>query len=520
MAINPIARLATRGNSRTAHRFDGRLRRDLLLAAASVCCLAPAIAELPPVPVPDENPITEEKRVLGKILFWDEQLSSDNTVACGTCHLPAAGGTDPRSARHPGTDPGTIDDVRGSPGIVSLDSHGRPTEHPVFGFDRQVTTRLSLSNFGSLWAGEAFWDGSAAGEFRDPLTGEVAIASGGALENQALTALANDAEMAKSGRTWQELAAKLARAAPLGVASGLPDDVAAALGDSPDYPRLFAEAFGDPAITPVRIAFAIASYERTLVPDQTAWDRYEAGDAGAMGEVELYGWQAMQDFQCVKCHEPPLFTNNDYFNIGLRRVDYDPGRQGVTGDPEDAGEVRVPSLRNVGLRPRFMHTGEFQTLGAALGFYRTGAVLPERDLIPGGGNYAFNMSTITEGDIHAFLENALIDPRVRDEHFPFDRPTLRTERHGADALPPVAPANLGAASEGHSLRLNWKAPADNTGVVDYVLLRDGSVIALLTTTSFVDADPPLASSVTYTVLARDAAQNESPPARLTISQTR
>ncbi len=487
-----------------------------LAAAASACWLTTAIAELPPVPVPFENPLTEEKRILGKILFWDEQLSSDNTVACGTCHVPAAGGVDPRMGRHPGTDPGTIDDVRGSPGIVSLDSHGRPTEHPVFGFDRQVTTRTSMSNFGSLWAAEAFWDGSAAGDFRDPLTGRVAIAAGGALENQALTALSNDAEMAKLGRTWQELAAKLDRVTPLGVAGDLPDDVAAALGDSPDYPTLFADAFGDPAITPVRIAFAIATYERTLLPDQTPWDRYQAGDTDAMSEIELLGWQAMQDFQCVKCHEPPLFTNNDYFNIGLRRADYDPGRQAITGDPEDAGEVRVPSLRNVGLRPRFMHTGEFQTLGAAVGFYRTGAVLAERDLIPGGGNYAFNMGNVTEADIRAFLQNSLTDPRVRDERFPFDRPTLRTERHTSDALPPVAPLNLGATAEGSSLRLSWDTPADNIGVVDYVLERDGSVIALLTGTSFVDADPPIASTVTYTLLARDAAQNESPPARLTI----
>jgi len=48
-----------------------------------------ALAQLPPPPVPAENPITESKRVLGKILFWDEQLSSDNTVACGSCHSPA-----------------------------------------------------------------------------------------------------------------------------------------------------------------------------------------------------------------------------------------------------------------------------------------------------------------------------------------------------------------------------------------------------------------------------------------------
>ena len=96
----------------------------LVLALAASSRLA---AELPAVPVPVENPITEPKRVLGKILFWDEQLSSDGSVACGTCHRPAAGGADPRTRRHPGIDKGTIDDVMGSPGIVVARSrrHGR-----------------------------------------------------------------------------------------------------------------------------------------------------------------------------------------------------------------------------------------------------------------------------------------------------------------------------------------------------------------------------------------------------------
>ena len=45
-----------------------------LLMLLAVCLAAPLHAALPPVPVPAENPITEPKRVLGKILFWDEQL--------------------------------------------------------------------------------------------------------------------------------------------------------------------------------------------------------------------------------------------------------------------------------------------------------------------------------------------------------------------------------------------------------------------------------------------------------------
>ena len=90
--------------------------RRLLAALLAGLATARAFAAVPPVPVPPENPITEPKRVLGKILFWDEQLSSDGSVACGTCHRPAFGGADPRAGRYPGVDKGTIDDVRGSPG--------------------------------------------------------------------------------------------------------------------------------------------------------------------------------------------------------------------------------------------------------------------------------------------------------------------------------------------------------------------------------------------------------------------
>jgi cytochrome c peroxidase len=145
----------------------------------------------------------------------------------------------------------------------------------------------------------------------------------------------------------------------------------------------------------------------------------------------------MQGFHCTACHTPPLFTNNEFFQIGVRRADFDRGRENVTHDPEDAGEMKVPSLRNAALRPRFMHTGEFGSLGAAIRFYINTLPLPERDGIPGAGLYTFNMSTVDESDLREFIATALTDARVRDETFPFDRPMLRSERVAADspALP-------------------------------------------------------------------------------------
>jgi cytochrome c peroxidase len=408
-----------------------RTKLGAALLLAVVC--APLRAALPPVPVPPENLITEPKRVLGKILFWDEQLSSDGTVACGTCHRPSSGGGDPRAARHPGVDKGTIDDIHGSPGIVARDRDGKPLQHPLFGDQPQVTTRLSPSNFTAIWAEQVFWDGRAGSRFTDPLSGKVLIEHGGALENQALEALLNDAEMAKSGRTWRDVTTDIEQARPLALATDWPPDVATAIERHATYPTLFAAAFGDEAVTPARIVFALATYQRTLVADQTPFDRFEAGDETALTGRALYGWRAFQSFHCNACHTPPLFTNNEFFQVGLRRADFDRGRENVTHDAEDAGEMKVPSLRNAALRPRFMHTGELTSLSAAIRFYINTLALPERDGIPGAGLYTFNMSQVDESDLREFIATALTDPRVRDEAFPFDRPVLRSERLAADA---------------------------------------------------------------------------------------
>jgi cytochrome c peroxidase len=362
------------------------------------------------------------------MLFWDEQLSSDRSIACGTCHRPAQGGADPRVGRNPGVDKGTIDDVLGSPGIVSLGRDGHSVPDPRFGIGPQVTPRAAPSYFGALWADQVFWDGRAGPRVKDPLTGTTAIAHGGALENQVLAALVASGEMAKRDRSWADVVATVEHATPLALASNLPKDVEAAREARSTYPALFEAAFGDTRITPIRIAFAIATYERTLVSDQTPWDRYEAGDSSAISGRALYGWRALQSFHCTACHTPPLFTNNEFFEIGVRRAALDLGRELVTHDVADAGDMKGPTLRNAALLPRFTHTGELGNLGAAIAFYINAPALPERDGIPGFGLYTFNMSQIDVADIREFIEHALVDPRVRDETFPFDRPTLRSER--------------------------------------------------------------------------------------------
>ncbi|MBL8753053.1 MAG: hypothetical protein JNK15_07090, partial [Planctomycetes bacterium] len=111
-----------------------------------------AFAQLPPAVPPVQNPSTPQKVVLGKILFWEEQLSSDDSVACGTCHLPEFGGSDGRGGgQHPGYDDlfGTADDVAGSAGIVRQGQNGDFKPRGAFGLHRQATGRTSPSNLGA-----------------------------------------------------------------------------------------------------------------------------------------------------------------------------------------------------------------------------------------------------------------------------------------------------------------------------------------------------------------------------------
>jgi cytochrome c peroxidase len=404
---------------------------------------------LPPVPVPPQNPITPEKAILGKLLFWEEQLSSNNRVACGTCHTFAQGGGDQRRQAHPGNDGITpsADDSFGSPGIPRSDAGNAYSRDPLFGFNRQVTRRASPSFLTAGWFQELFWDGRARGNFVDPDTGVTAIPAGGALENQALAPLLDHGEMAHDARTLAQVVAKLEAAKPMALATNLPADMATAIAGGTTYPQLFAAAFGSPDISAGRIAFALATYQRTLVPNQTPYDAFIAGNTAALTPQQQNGLAVFNGpARCNLCHTPGLFSDRQFRNLGLRPIAQDNGRQGVTGLAQDGGKFKVPSLRNVGLRTSFMHNGQFTTLQQVFGFYLNGGGpnLQNKDplLQPLNGPPPGGVPPQAANDLINFLQNGLTDPRVAQGTGPFTRPTLRSQ------LLPEGGALYGAGSPG------------------------------------------------------------------------
>jgi cytochrome c peroxidase len=391
--------------------------------------LGGGIQPLQPPPAPPGNPITATKAALGKALFWDEQLSSTKTVSCGTCHSGSGGGIDKRTStqRTRSTNPGLngifndADDVFGSPGVIANNLDGTYTWSNIYGFREQVTGRRGVPYTDSAYPPLLFWDGRASNVFRDPTV----LQNGGALESQVLGPPLSDSEMAHAGRNWQQVVDRLRDSKPLALATNIPTGLQNWI-DGRTYPQLFEEAFGTSEITPVRIALAIATHERTLFSDQTPFDQVNQG-VGVLTAAEQRGANLFGSgvTGCSACHAGNLQTDNAFHYIGVRPADEDKGRQGVTNNINDAAQFRTPNLRNVELRGAYFHNGNFTTLRQVVDFYNRGGDFnaPNKDpnVRPRG------LSNGQLNDLVAFLSRPLTDPRVRDELPPFDRPQLFSE---------------------------------------------------------------------------------------------
>ncbi len=423
----------------------GRVRRSfvalvwlMLSGASSVAVAQPGGGgPLPPPLTPPGNPTSVAKVNLGKALFWDEQLSSTRTVACGTCHMPEAGGSDFRKqvapSLHPGIDGvfGTPDDVVGSAGVPRSDALGLYTFEPDFGLGVQVTARDSRTVINAAYSPELFWDGRAPSTFVDPVSGQVVLFQGAALESQAAGPPLSDVEMAHAGRDWLDVEQRVEQSSPLALSPSIPQALSAWIAGR-EYPALFQEAFGTPGVTAARIAMAIATYERTLFTNQTPLDQFLAGNQNALTLQEQQGRNLFGVFGCAVCHGGNLLSDNQYHYIGVRPQNDDLGRFLVTAQNVDRGAFRTPTLRNVELTGPYFHNGRTETLEDVVDFYNRGGDFTAPNKPP--VIRPLNMTPQQRAALLAFLRRPLTDPRVQAQQAPFDRPTLYIESDRAPVI--------------------------------------------------------------------------------------
>ena len=155
------------------------------------------------------------------------------------------------------------------------------------------------------------------------------------------------------------------------------ENVMAVLQQDHDYPLLFEQAFGTTTIDSVQIGKAIAQFERTIISANSKFDQYLMGQTALTAE-ELEGFNIFMDEargDCFHCHgnqNNPLWTDNKFHNNGLDTNPLDLGLALASGDPNDNGKFKSPSLRNLAFTAPYMHDGRFATIEEVIDHYSEG----------------------------------------------------------------------------------------------------------------------------------------------------
>ncbi len=177
------------------------------------------------------------------------------------------------------------------------------------------------------------------------------------------------------------------------------------------YRQMFKKAFPDEP-NPINLkntVKAIASFERTIVCNDTPLDKYLKGDKNALTEKQKLGLKLFTGKAgCIQCHNGANLTDNQFHITGVpkskaedkvltkitrnfvliqagfknpEKIDRDLGRYFLTKNPKDKGSFKTPTLRNVDLTPPYMHNGAFKTLQEVVEFYnKGGGDVPNKDL--------------------------------------------------------------------------------------------------------------------------------------------
>lgn len=151
-------------------------------------------------------------------------------------------------------------------------------------------------------------------------------------------------------------------------------EIAKRMSQNADYVRMSKEAF-DRAPDAYVITRAIATFERTLVSGNSAYDKYiyrnssEHFSDAAMRGMNLFNSTRTK---CSSCHSGFNFTNYAFENNGLYNVYKDVGRKRLTNLEDDNGKFKVPTLRNIALTAPYMHDGSLLTLADVIEHYNNG----------------------------------------------------------------------------------------------------------------------------------------------------
>jgi cytochrome c peroxidase len=146
----------------------------------------------------------------------------------------------------------------------------------------------------------------------------------------------------------------------------------------PLYVEMFEKAYPGEGVKEETIAKAIAAFERTVVVNDSPFDRWLAGDKKAMTAQQWRGFKVFTDAgkgNCAACHSAPNFTDNGFHNIGLAKQgdgEADPGRFAIRKVASMQGAFKTPGLRDIELTAPYFRNGSAATLKDVVDHYVRG----------------------------------------------------------------------------------------------------------------------------------------------------
>jgi len=310
---------------------------------------------------PNDNLNSAAKIELGRLLFYDPILSGEQDVSCATCHHPEFGYSDGRDLSigvgGQGLGPARFDAVNDDIGIV-------PRNSPTV-----INTAFNGIEVGENYIPESapmFWDNRAE-----------------SLETQATMPLHSFEEM--RGHSFEE--------------NETLDVLIARLQAIPEYRTLFQDVFGgNNPIIDENLENAIATFERSIIANNSPFDRYARGDEGALTDLQIDGMQRFDAVGCDNCHGVPMFSDYELHVLAVsdnNALDFsDDGADGTYA-------FRTPTLRNLNVTQPYFHNGVANNLQEVLDFYR-------RIQGNGGGGGQGNLN------INPNVNNNQIDEDARD----------------------------------------------------------------------------------------------------------
>ncbi|WGK94166.1 MULTISPECIES: cytochrome-c peroxidase [Flavobacterium] len=321
------------------------------------------------------NPITDKGATLGRVLFYDKNLSSNNTISCASCHIQA--------------------NAFGDTEIASTGVNGTTTRHAM----RLINSRFANET-------KFFWDERAA-----------------TLETQASEPIKNHIEMGFSGTSGDgSISTLIAKLQGIGY-----------------YKELFKYVYGSEEITENKLQLALAQFVRSIqsfdskydtgraavqndnqaFPNFTAQENQGKNLFLAPPVFDANGIRTSGGLGCAGCHAPPEFDiDPNTKNNGVIGI--------LNGTGIDISNTKAPSLRDLVKSDGtpngpMMHTGNFTTLQNVIGHYGNINIAPRNTnldprLTPNGFGQQLNLTATEVNALIAFIKtltgtNVYTDPK-------------------------------------------------------------------------------------------------------------